>query len=355
MKDKELVTILAKLVSFETTPGKVEEIGLCFDYIDKELSFYPFHKQTFLHNGVESRIWSTSKAKKTEYILNAHIDVVPGEEKLFKLKKAGDKVSGRGVSDMKYSVALYIIALRSLYKKFKKLPSIAIILTSDEEVGGFNGVKHILTQGYRANIAFVPDGGENNNIVENAKGVIQLDIISKGQDAHGARLWEGKDSIEPLIKTLLKIRKEYPFPVKKVWKTTINLGKINGGVQTNQVASQTVASLDIRYVPSEKPVQILKAISNHLGNCSLKENIRGSAFSINRNNLYVKIWGGLLKSKFINEDIASDARHFTSAGITAIVSKPIGGLIHNSGEWSSIASCLNFGHAIEEFLSVSLK
>ena len=140
----EFLDILAKLINFHTTPGNTKEISQSLDYVNKQLGFYPFFKKTYIKNGVESRVWSTSDTKKTRFILNAHIDVVPADDSLFSLKQYGDKLMGRGVSDMKYSIALYIIALKNIYNKYGKLPSVALMITSDEENGGFNGVKHLL-------------------------------------------------------------------------------------------------------------------------------------------------------------------------------------------------------------------
>ncbi|MFZ2153153.1 MAG: M20/M25/M40 family metallo-hydrolase [Microgenomates group bacterium] len=351
----ELLKILTKLVSFQTTNDQPENITKCFDYIDSQLSFYPFAKKIYIQNGVESRVWSTKKSLNTEYILNAHIDVVPADQKLFKLHLQQDKLNGRGVSDMKFSIASYICILKDIYTATKKLPSIALMLTSDEELGGYNGVNYLVNQiGYSASVVMVPDGGENNKIVENAKGVLHLQISSTGIPAHAARLWEGESAIEKLAQAIVNLRKIYPYPSKSVWKNTLNIGKIQGGTQTNQVPDSAFMYLDIRYLPTTNTDIVVKKIANACPNCQVKTIINGEAFHIDKNNKYISRWAKLIsngKQVYINENIASDGRYFSAKNIPVIVSKPIGGLIHHHDEWTSLSSLMEFTNNLKKFLT----
>jgi succinyl-diaminopimelate desuccinylase len=258
---------------------------------------------------------------------------------------------------MKFSIALYISVLKKLYKANKKLPSLAIMLTSDEEVGGINGVGYLVNKvGYTCDVAIVPDGGENNHVVENAKGILHLLIQAKGKGAHAARMWEGQSAIDQLIQGLVNIRNKYPIPKDSVWHNTINFGKISGGVQTNQVSDTAEAYVDIRYVPETEVGTLIRDIQQLSRDCLVTTIIQGDAFSVDRKNKYIKRWSSLLnvdtKSSFIQENIASDGRYFSAMGIPTIVSKPVGGLIHSPKEWTSLSSVMEFGTVIEKFLTL---
>lgn len=355
MKTFEILPLLEQLVRFKTTNDNALEITRCYDFIDNALDFYPFHKQKIVHNGVESRIWSTTKEKHTKYILNAHVDVVPASDKLFTMEETNGRIVGRGVSDMKYSIPIYIEVLRSIFEKTNNLPSLAIVLTSDEERGGVNGVGHIINSlNYSADLVFVPDGGEGNHIVESAKGVLQLEIKVSGSGAHAARLWEGDSAIDALVTGITRLRKQYPFPNAELWGTTVNIGQIQGGKQTNQVADEARALFDIRYTPDQTVDGLLAQMREFFPNASINIIIHADAFTVDRKNAYVKRWNELLTNSsqraFIQENSASDGRYFSAKGMPTIVSKPEGGLIHTEEEWTSISSMENFAGCFHDFL-----
>lgn len=353
MKD-EIVKILGNLIRHKSTNDNLEAIASCYKYIDEELSFFPFIKKFFNKNGVESRIWSTIDTLTPEYILNAHIDVVPAPDLMFKLKRNGDKLMGRGVSDMKFSIASYILVLKEIYESTKKLPSVAIMLTSDEERGGGNGVGYLVNEiGYCPKVAFVPDGGDNNKIVENAKGVLQLEIISTGCSAHASKLWEGEGAIEKIAIDINNLRQKYPYPDEPIWANTMNIGKISGGVQTNQVADSASIFVDLRCLPETNINETVEEIKTICPDCKVKILTTGDVFHVDRNNFYIKRWAKLISaddSVFINEHGASDGRYFTATGIPTIVSKPIGGFIHHPDEWISLKSVTEFSNNLKMFL-----
>ncbi len=233
---KRLLAIISDLVKFRTTADNPQAMDDCLSYIAQKLSFYPFIKKTYEKKGVKSIVWLTKDTLKPEIILNAHLDVVPASESMFKVKKNGDKLFGRGVSDMKFAIAVFIVALEKIFKKEGKLPLIGIMITSDEEAGGENGVSYLIKEiGYSPKIVLIPDGGDNLKIVERAKGVLELKIISHGKSAHSSRPWLGENAIDKLFKYVENIRGIFPNPKEEVWKTTVNLGKINGGKVINQV------------------------------------------------------------------------------------------------------------------------
>lgn len=355
MSQTELLKNISELVAFQTTNDNPQEITRCFDYIDEQLGFFPFVKKTIIHNGVESRIWSTVEGKHSKYILNAHIDVVPGSSSLFVMKETTDKILGRGVSDMKYSVAIFIAVLKQIFDENNTLPSLAIILTSDEERGGMNGVGHLVDDlGYSADLVFVPDGGENLKIVEEAKGVVQCSVSTQGKGAHAARLWEGVSAIDELIKVSIFLREKYPFPAQPVWGTTINYGQIHGGSQTNQVADKATLFLDVRYTPDIQPHVIFDQLKVRFPGAELETLVAADAFHIDRNNLYIQRWNELLTGgsddAFIRENSASDGRYFTAKNMPVIVSKPEGGLIHTEDEWTSITSLMHFSECLRQLL-----
>ena len=348
-----LIETISDLVSFRTTADNPVEIEKCFDYISDRLGFYPFIVRKFEHQGVSSRVWMTSDTLTPEVVLNAHVDVVPGSAELFQMRSDNGKIYGRGVMDMKFAIACCLETLEAVHSSHR-LPSLALMLTSDEERGGTNGVGYLVDEiGFRPKVVIIPDGGANNHIVEEAKGVLHLRVSAQGKSAHASRPWEGDNAINKVVAAAQKAMELYPVPNSEQWKTTLNLGKINGGVQTNQVPDQAEVYLDIRHVSQDRPEKIIEQIKQASPGCQVELLIHANAFKISRDNPYIRKWADLLtgaKPIFIKENGASDGRFFSTVGVPTIVSQPIGGAGHSNDEWCDVKSVQEFNERLKRYL-----
>lgn len=348
---------LKKLIGYTTIQGNDKAIVACYGFIAKVLSWYPFKVRKYMHNDVRSVVWSTEPGVVSDIILSAHIDVVPGCQQLFTLKTKRGRWLGRGVSDMKYAIPVFNESLRTLWKKNKKLPSVAIMLTGDEEIGGKNGVGYLVnTVGYRAKIIVCPDGGDNWKIVEQAKGALHVEVCVRGKSCHGSRPWDGISANDILLRKLLRLREYYPESTKETWNTTLTIGVIQGGLQTNQVASSAIARLDFRYPPGIVPEDIKKRVEQVFGVSNVTILSNASIYKTDRNNSYVRLWEQEVRSIarvsriYTSEYGASDARFFSAVGIPAIVSKPKGGDIHTDREWIDIVSVKQYTKVLTKFM-----
>jgi succinyl-diaminopimelate desuccinylase len=353
MKNK-LITLSKELLKFETTPKNYTAINHCFSYIEKQLSAYPLIVKKFHHHNSTSIVWLTSDTLTPDILLNGHIDVVPAPSNMFKLSQDEHKLYGRGVADMKCAVASFIVAIQEIYQQQKTPPvSIGIMLTSDEETGGTNGVNYLVNQiGFNPKVVFIPDGGENNNIISMSKGVLHLSLTVAGKTAHASDLWEGDNAIDKITSILQLIRKKYPQPQKPIWKTTLNIGQIKGGQQTNQVPDLAEALIDIRYIPSDSPPSIIANLQTISPSLKINEIIHASPFKANIKSPYIKQWMNLInQSKFSKENGASDARYFNSRKTSVILSSPNFGNTHADGEWIEINSLISYTQNLINFIT----
>jgi succinyl-diaminopimelate desuccinylase len=364
---------LAKLVSFQTTSDKPDEILKCLQYIQDELAFYPFEvrdypvsyqdKDTGAMKQTVSRLWLTEPTLHPRIILYCHIDVVPAPPELFEMKIDGDTAAGRGTFDMKFAAAVYIEVLKKLVQEGKKLPSLAVWITSDEEIGGLNGTRYLLQDvGYRGDVVIMPDGGNGGKIVKEAKGAIYSRISTTGQTSHGSRPWQGKSAIDLLLRIATAIRNLYPQPVSAAegWTTTVNMSRISGGQHTalNQLADEASLYMDIRYVFGDNPIPLLETIVKRFTDARLDIILHKDAFFLPENSPYVQRWEQLLSQYFegeiyIKEDGTADHHYFSSLSIPTIVSQGKGGYIHTEKEEINIPSLMYFAHVLYEFLAGS--
>src|SRR5690606_23516706 len=97
--------------------------------------------------------------------------------------------------------------------------------------------------------------------INKAKGVCALKIESKGKPAHSSRIWLGKNALEPIVILCNKLISKYSKNHKKPnWNTTVNIGKIEGGVSSNQVCPEAYVILDFRFPETTSAEKILSEV-----------------------------------------------------------------------------------------------
>ena len=97
---------------------------------------------------------------KPPLVFTGHLDVVPIGSRAwtrdpFSGETDGDRLYGRGSSDMKAGVAAILLAARSMAKKLPGTPGVVIVLTAAEE-GGCIGSRSVPLSSRRSRSTFWP-------------------------------------------------------------------------------------------------------------------------------------------------------------------------------------------------------
>jgi succinyl-diaminopimelate desuccinylase len=349
--------ILSELIAYRTVSGNRKEANKAFEYIKSYFDKVGWQEEIFESNGFENRYYSPNGSKTPTILFTAHIDVVAAPEDLFIMKIEGGRYYGRGVLDMKFAAAQFI----ELAQELGSSADIGILFTSDEEIGGFNGTRHILdTTDLKPKIVFLPDGGYDWLIEEKAKGVMWFEITAHGESSHASRPWEGDSAIETLVAYLYQMRRLFSDldEKSKYYHTTVNIGKIEGGESANSVAAQAIAKLDIRYIPEDDPIEItnrLKALAKTFdGKVSVKETISGkhrvADLTHPHISKFIEIAGshGMEVGKTFSHG-SSDARYFFEKNIPVLMISPHGAGHHTDHEWISISSLETFCEVVKDW------
>ena len=365
-------TYLEKLIQFKTISKDLDANHKALSWIIKEIKDLPLFIKEYKNNGFSSLIITTRKTKSPHILLAAHMDVVNGSDDIFQMKVKGGKVFGRGSFDMKYAIAIYLTLLKNLGDDLTKL-DLAIMITSDEELGGFNGVNYLLSKkGYDCNICILPDGGKDWQLVTETKGILQLKIIAKGKSAHSSKIWLGRSATHDLIDFIAKLRQNKMFNKDRYetsdsfaehYYNTINVGKITGGDVANQVVDHAEALLDIRFVSQEREYEIFSLVQNiaeEFPHISLEKKITGNPVKVDTNNKYIKKFTRIA-ADILGEEIkpslthgTSDARFFEKHAIPVIITRPVGGGHHSEEEWISEKGLIEFYQIIERFVLTNM-
>jgi len=354
----DFTEILKELVSFETLPQKLKEKKKAIFWILNFLKKFPLKLKYFEFFGHPSLV-ALTQSKNPKIFLAAHVDVVPGSSKLFKLKIKNKKAFGRGVFDMKFAIACYLRLIEELKDNLKKM-NLGIMITSDEEIGGFFGTKKLIEKGFKSKVVFLPDGGEDFKIETKAKGVWHLKVKFFGKSAHASRPWEGEGANEKLIEFLREFKKFFPkepCKIKNHWHKTLTVGKIEGGKATNQVSDSAQAFLDIRYLTKKEKIEI----ENHLKklckkfNAKIEEIVLAKPYQVDLKNEYIKSFLKVLKKfkttpEFTFSHGSSDARFFFEKKIPVILTRPKGGGHHSEKEWIDLESLEKFYLILKEWV-----
>jgi len=351
---------LSKLVSFETVSGNVEENTKAVNYVVSLLDKRAKIKR-IKNKNAEILIASNTTSLVPNIGYMVHIDVVAAKPEQFKVSVKGDKIIGRGTSDMKFSIPLGIEILNRLIRE-KSKTTFSIIITTDEEVGGFDGGKYVAdVLKIMPKCLIVPDGGDNLTFVNKAKGVCQLVVIAKGLPAHASRPWMGKNAIDDIVKLGNELLKIYSKnSLKENWNTTLNIGQIQGGISVNQVCPEATMKLDFRYPESDSIDNITKTVLSLTSKIGANFVVTHAStglptFTDTKDELVVKFLScmeEIYDKKIIVTQTygASDARHFAKYNIPVLMMKPMGGEIHSETEWISISSSLKFFEGLTNFI-----
>ena len=350
----EIIRLVKSLISIPSVKGESKALKQVLDRALQELNEYNIER--FESKGVASVLVYNGRVrpKKFKVILNGHLDVVAGKPEQFKPRIKGNRVYGRGAYDMKAAAAVEILVFKKLAKKISY--PLGLQLVTDEEIGGFNGTKYQVERGVKTE--FVLAGEPTDFAVSNkAKGIIWAKIKTKGVSAHGANLWEGKNALWKLHKILTKLEKEFPVPKKRVWRTTVNLAKIETPNKTfNKVPDKATAFLDVRYIPkdNDKIVDQLKKVVKGLGKLEIK--LKEPSQSSDENNFYfVKLKKSIKKimgktAIVVSKDGGSDIRHYTLTNTEGTVFGPLGYGLHTDNEWVDILSLYTYYQILKHFL-----
>ena len=347
MLQKTITDLTNDLIKFPSTKENEKARKDIVKFVRKQFEREKVFITEFEKNGVFSIVINLKKEKNPSLFLNGHLDVVPAKKEDFIPKIKGNRIYARGSGDMKGAVAVMIEVLK-YFSKQQNIPSLGLMLTTDEEIGGENGVNYLINKkGYKSKLAIIPDGGwDLSRIVLNQKGVLHLKIKAFGKSAHGSMPFLGENAINKLLRYYSEIKKIIPEIKEGEWKNSINLGKISGGEAINKVPDYAEMFLDIRVVGKDKE-KIFNEI-HKITNGNVEITAEGNVFIQSKNNYFLKQYAKIVSEEtrkdilFCEVEGASDARFFSEKNIPTIITGIKSANLHTENEWVDIKEMERF-------------
>ena len=350
----ETLKILAELIKFQTVSGSsnIELIEYCEEKLSK-LGAESF--KTFDDKKLRANLFSTINGKKKlnggGIILSGHTDVVPASTKdwasnPYIASERNNKVFGRGSCDMKGFIAC-TLALAPYFANQDLKKPIHFSYTYDEETacqGAPVMLKELKSRKINCSVCIV---GEPTNMkaIQAHKGCYEYSTHFLGLAGHGSAPDKGVNDVEyatKFINKLMELREKLKErqPKNSVFTppyTTLQIGRIKGGIARNVIADQCTVDWELRPVVFEDGEFVNHVMDSYVKdtllpemkktyiNSSIKKEIIGEIVGFNKEeksdavNLICNLTGD--NSRHV-VSFGTEAGLFQELGISTVVCGP---------------------------------
>ena len=202
--------------------------------------------------------FQSNKVNGPKLLLLGHLDTVFPENTFVDFKQDQQWVYGPGVCDMKGGNHVALTALRNTYANRGGINNIDMLLVSDEETGSDDSklLTADLAKQYDACLVFEA-AGKNGEVVIGRKGVGTFNIEIIGKPSHaGNHYADGINANLAAAKVLIALTQLTDLEKH----STVNVGKMHGGIGANTISPSAQLIVEIRYILSSEKERMLRAL-----------------------------------------------------------------------------------------------
>jgi len=212
-----------------------------------------------LEAGRSSIVARVPGRQRGSIVLCGHLDTVATEPTAWRMPPLEGHVEdgrlwGLGAADMKGSVAVLMHVVARLAKRgATPRQDIVLALTADEELG-YRGAATIAESGLVGDAEVVviaePTAG---HVYTGQKGELWIEVGFTGREAHGSTPELGINSIQSAARFCVRLQDEMStlLELPGRGRTTLNIGRFQGGRQVNIVPDRSQVQLDVRVARSQ--------------------------------------------------------------------------------------------------------
>ncbi|MCG2779115.1 MAG: M20 family metallopeptidase [Desulfobacterales bacterium] len=268
------LSLTRKLISFNTVNPPGQEYD-CAEYLASLLEDGGFKVTLYEFSERRTSLIAQigSYGDKAPICFAGHMDTVPlggkrWEKDPFSGEVDGDKVFGRGSSDMKGGLAAMVVAALRLANIANRNAGITLVCTSSEETG-CQGAHHLARLGNalgEAGALLIGEPTSNYPLVGH-KGALWLEVSTSGVTAHGSMPEQGENAIYKAAQVVTQLQ-AYKFDISPhplLGAPTLNVGTISGGMNINSVPDRAVIGVDIRTIPDQRNRDVYENLQSYLG------------------------------------------------------------------------------------------
>jgi acetylornithine deacetylase len=282
-----LYEVANRLVAFDTVSAKSDRDAM--EYIAAELSprgFKTAIQPIDLFGVAQANLVAWVGPRRAEgLIISGHVDVVPfdgqpgWERDPLKLELAGERIYGRGTTDMKGFIAQCLDAARTLDSSRLTRP-LVFVFTASEEVGclGAHSVapalKQILSETPVPPLAWI---GEPTswNVSHAHKSIVSFGVTVRGIGGHSGAPARGVNAIAVMARVIDTIgRYQQELAARRPAKyldifpdapcDVLNFGTVHGGIALNMITEECKLRVSYRSLPDADPLDVYHEIERRV-------------------------------------------------------------------------------------------
>jgi glutamate carboxypeptidase len=254
---KDLEKII-KINSYTKNKTGVDNVGQIMISWMEELGFSTIKYER--ENIGNHLLFTSPKKNGKKILLLGHNDTVFAPHTFDLYKEDEEWIYGPGVCDMKGGNIVALQALRNIYLDNETIYNIDFLLVSDEETGSDDSsfITAELASDYDYCFVFEA-AGPNLEVVTARKGVGTFTIEITGKAAHaGTSFIKGIDANLEASYKLQKISQLTNLDIG----TTVNVGKIDGGIGPNTISPKCILNLEARFSIDSQRDLVLSQLQN---------------------------------------------------------------------------------------------
>ena len=257
----DIVSYLRELIAVPTVspPGETSKMA---SYLSNALAAMGYSTETVSAvpglDNVVARMGSGSPS----LVFNVHVDTVDAGDLSrwshppLEATRVDDQIFGLGAANCKGSGAVQLwLANKVAQRGGPGKGEVLFTFVTDEENLGPNGMCFLREQGIVEPDMLLLGAPTDNSLITTERGVLWVEITTTGRSAHAGQPEDGDNAILRMIRIITQLNKEMAarlsHRVEGDMRSTINIGQVHGGLNTNVVPSQCVTQVDRRLLPSE--------------------------------------------------------------------------------------------------------
>lgn len=358
----KIVETVCQLVSFKTTPSNFTEFEKAVQFIEEYFNGTSVQIEKMYFNKYPALFLSTSGKKKTNIMLQGHVDVVDGNESQFTPVIKNRKIYGRGTVDMKGFVAVAMELLKEL-SEHKSSCDLALALTFDEEIGSDNGAKKLAELDYSADLIINGDAGYNYSVIYGEKGILKIKLKVEATPGRHPYTWEGKNAFELLnedYNSIISLFKDKDAATEdNNWYTTYSIYDVKVENKEQYPPHYAEAKMNFYFTEDLAVNDLFELIKSRTKYCSIEKFIGSERVFINPKSKQIQMLYEIMTNHFAREisirteNGSSDARFYANKNIPIVILRPAGEDHHGINEHIYMDELLPLYNTLKEYILVN--
>ena len=320
---KDLEKII-NINSYTKNKNGVDEVGIIMTNWLRELGFSLL---TYKRENIGNHLLFSTPTKTGKKILFlGHNDTVFPPNSFEGFSQDETWVYGPGACDMKGGNIVALQALRNIFEQNGEIFNIDFLLVSDEETGSDDSKEITKSIANNYDYCFVFEAaGEKYEVVTQRKGVGTFNISIEGLASHAGNHYS--KGIDANLEASYKLQELVKLTNLEL-QTTVNVGKITGGIGANTISPKCELLLELRYTSNNEKNRVLNSIEQIVNKSyvngtksTLSGGIQRDVMEENKNQLeFISLLENITNTKILTEKRGgvSDANIVASCGVITL-------------------------------------